>query len=62
MARNTNPNRDRVFMSHRGKRIWYSRLESGDIIYMVANGDGTDKYFTDWKDAMEWINQIKDGR
>lgn len=45
---------DRVFMSVAGRAIWYSKTGEGDIIYMVAKGDGTDKYFTDWHDAMEW--------
>ena len=45
------------FLSHRNHAIWY-----GDGVYMVAKGDGTDEYFTDWKDAMKWIDQIEDTR
>ena len=52
---------DKVFMSHRGKRIWYTRTGDGEPLYMVARGDGMDEYFTDWKDAMDWIDKRKDG-
>lgn len=62
MARNTDPNRDRVFMSHNGSRIWYGRTGDGDIFYMVAKGDGTDQYFVDWRDAMDWIDERKERR
>ena len=56
MATSSSWTRDRVFMSHRRRRIWYSRSEDGDVLYMVARGDGTDQYFTDWEDAMNWID------
>ena len=59
MRRMKDSNPDRVFMSHKGKRIWYRKTDDGDIIYMVAKGDGTDEYFLDWKDAMNWINERK---
>ena len=52
---------DKVFMSHRGKRIWYTRTGDGEPLYMVARGDGLDEYFTDWKDAIDWIDIRKDG-
>ena len=55
--------KDKVFMSHCGKRIWYTKNEeTGDVLYMVAKGDGTDEHFTDWKDAMEWIDAKKGGK
>ena len=47
--------KDKVFMSYKGKRIWYTKSDDGEILYMVAKGDGTDEYFTDWRDAMDWI-------
>ena len=28
-----------------------------ELIYMVANGDGTDTYFTCWEDAIKWIDE-----
>ena len=59
MKRTKDNNRDRVFMSHNGKRIWYTRTPEGDTLYMVAKGDGTDEYFTDWRDAMKWIDEHK---
>ena len=62
MKRTKNENRDRVFMSHNGKRIWYTITPDGDVLYMVAKGDGTDKYFTDWEEAMNWIDAKKQGR
>ena len=49
-------NTDKVFMSYRGKRIWY-RIIDGEIIYMVAKGDGTDEYFNDLDDVYEWIEE-----
>ena len=51
--------KDKVFMSHMGKRIWYTVSDDGSVMYMVAKGDGTDKYFSDWRDAFEWIEQKK---
>lgn len=54
--------RDRVFMSHNGSRIWYTRTGDGDVVYMVAKGDGTDQYFLDWKDALKWIDERKKAR
>jgi hypothetical protein len=50
-----NPDKDHVFMSYNGRRIWV-RIVNLEPVYMVAKGDGTDEYFTDWKDAMEWID------
>lgn len=44
--------KDKRFMSYKGHVIWYN--EYG---YMVAKGDGTDEYFSDWKDAMEYIER-----
>ena len=49
-------NRDRVFMSYKHRRIWY-RMVNLELIYMVANGDGTDTYFTCWEDAIKWIDE-----
>ena len=49
--------KDKVFMSYQHRRIWYRVLEDGTIVYMVAKRDGTDEYFTDWKDAMKWIER-----
>lgn len=46
--------KDRVFMSYEGRRIWW-RCIDGEITYLVARGDGTDAIFTDWRDAMQWI-------
>ena len=51
--------KDKVFMSHMGKRIWYTKMDNGDVWYMVAKGDGTDELFADWRDAMKWIEQKK---
>lgn len=47
----------KIFMSWHGKRIWYTKSEDGDVVYMVAKGDGTDEYFSDWKDAAAWIDK-----
>ena len=49
--------KDIRFMSHREHVIWYNRYADS---YMVAQGDGTDKFFSDWHDAMEWIDRIED--
>lgn len=55
--------KDKVFMSHRGKRIWYAKdTETGDVLYMVAKGDGTDEYFLNWRDAMNYIDEVKDAK
>lgn len=55
--------KDKLFMSHRGKRIFYSKnIDTGDVVYMVAKGDGTDEIFSDWKDAMNWIDDRKEIR
>lgn len=56
------PQKDRVFMSYRHKRIWVSKVENCEFFYMVAKGDGTDEYFKDWKDAMDWIDEKQDKR
>ena len=52
--------KDKVFMSHMGKRIWYTRSDDGEVMYLVARGDGTDEVFSDWKDAFEWIERRKE--
>ena len=52
--------KDKVFMSHMGKRIWYNRTPDGDVYYMVARGDGTDEIFLDWHDAFKWIEERKE--
>lgn len=49
----------KVFMSYKGKKIWYTETDEGDIAYSVARGDGTDEYFTDWQMAMKWIDSKK---
>ena len=49
----------KVFMSYKHRAIWYGVDDDGDIYYMVAKGDGTDEYFVDWKDAMNWIEAEK---
>lgn len=49
---------DRIFMSHCGRAIWYRKDGDGNILYMVAKGDGTDEYFTDWHDAFEYCEQL----
>ena len=46
-------------MSYAGRRIWYIVLDDGQIVYSVAKGDGTDEYFTDYRDAFEWIEKHK---
>ena len=46
--------RDKHFMSVAGRAIWYTRTNDGDVVYMVAKGDGTDKYFSDWRDAAQY--------
>ena len=46
--------RDRKFMSVAGRAIWYTRTNDGEVLYMVAKGDGTDEYFTDWREAMKY--------
>jgi len=48
--------KDKVFMSYKKHRIWYRIAEDG-IVYMVAHGDGTDEYFTNFEDAMDWIDR-----
>ena len=50
----------KVFMSYRKKAIRWDRLDDGTIFYMVAKGDRTDEFFSDWNDAMEYIDKIKD--
>ena len=49
--------KDKKFMSCAGHAIWVGETGEGDLIYMVAKGDGTDEYFADWKDAMEYCYQ-----
>lgn len=49
--------KDKVFMSYKRHRIWYGVTDDGDIVYMVARGDGTDEYFSSWEDAFEWIDK-----
>lgn len=39
-------------MSYMGSVIWYY-----DGSFMVAKGDGTDKYFGTIEDAMKWIEE-----
>ena len=53
MAKRRGKSSDISFMSYKGKAIWYSPVSD---CYMVARGDGTDEYFSDWKDAMKWID------
>lgn len=48
--------KDKVFLSWNGHAIWY-RVIDGDITYMVARGDGTDEYFTDWEEAIKYIDK-----
>ena len=49
--------KDKIFMSYNKHVIWYTTLESGERVYMVAKGDGTDSYFYSWEDAMNWIDE-----
>lgn len=48
--------KDKVFMSWKGHRIWY-RLIDGEAVFMVAKGDGTDEHFTNWQDAVKYIER-----
>ena len=50
------------FLSHKGKAIRWDKLDDGTIYYLVAKGDGTDEFFSDWKDAMKWIDERKGAR
>ena len=47
------------FMSYKKKVIYYGKLDDGTIYYMVSNGDGTDKYFTDLEDAMNYVSNLR---
>ena len=46
------------FMSYNGSAIYYGVVD-GNIVYAVAKGDGTDKYFSSWEDAMDFIDSRK---
>ena len=48
--------KERVLMSHMGRRIRYMMVDS-DVVFKVANGDGTDEYFSSWQDAVKWIEK-----
>lgn len=47
------------FMGYRGRVIYYCILDNGEIAYSVAKGDGTDKYFSSYEEAMEYIDIVK---
>lgn len=51
--------KEKIFMSYRHHSIWYT-INKGTIYYMVALGDGTDKYFDDFAKAMDWIDTVED--
>ena len=48
---------DKRIMSHYGHAIWY-----GDGVFMVAKGDGTDKYFSTLEDAMRYCEERPRGK
>lgn len=47
------------FMSFKKKAIYYGKLDDGTMYYMVAKGDGTDKYFVELKDAMNYVSNLR---
>lgn len=49
--------KDVRIMSHYGRVIWYN-----DGAFMVAKGDGTDKYFGSLEAAMKWIEDQRSER
>ena len=49
--------KDIKFMSYRGHAIWKNEMS-----YMVAKGDRTDRYFTNFEDAMDWIDEIENAK
>lgn len=46
------------FMSYNHKVIWYT-VVNGDTYYAVSKGDGTDKMFSGFEEAMEYIDNMR---